>query len=96
MDAEPVAIKSPEVRGAKHDVTTEADTQHPRSLERGAFACLLNICSDVFAILAWSGMLMYAIILWYFNGTLVKDIPFSAQKLLTVAKPVSSNLQIAI
>jgi hypothetical protein len=90
MDSESVAIKSPEVSSA----TTEADThlkQYPRSLKRGAFACLLDVCSDVFAILAWSGMLMYAIVLWYFNGAFVKDMPFSAQKLLTVARPVSSN-----
>lgn len=92
MGSEPATIASPEVSSAKHDVTTEADTrlkQHPQSLKRGAFTGLLNVCSDVFAILVWSGMLVYAIILWYFNGALVKVMPFTAQKLLTAARPVS-------
>jgi hypothetical protein len=94
MGSELAATESPEVSSAKHDVMTEADThlkQHPRSLKRGAFTGMLNVCSDAFAILDWSGVLAYAIILWYFNGALVKDMPFSPQKLLTAARPVSSN-----
>lgn len=75
----------------QRDLLNEA----PKTLQRPAHNILLNICVDIFGILSWAGMSAYAATLWYFNGTLVKDLGFSADYLLNTARIVSCSLCIS-
>lgn len=59
----------------------------PRNLDRSVWNKLSLVATDVFSILAWSGMSIYAIILWRYHGELVQKIPFSAEALLSFATP---------
>lgn len=70
--------------------------QASKTLQRPGYEILLNICADVFGILSWAGMLAFGATLWYFNGTLVKDLGFSVDHLLNTARPVSYSLPISL
>lgn len=56
-----------------------------RSLNRTALESFLLISIDIFSILAWSGMLVYAMYLWHYRNQMIQDIPFSVETLLALA-----------
>lgn len=73
--------------GKKGDLQGEQMAVGSRNLSRSTFDSLVLIAADLFSIVAWMGMLVYALLLWYNNGVLVDESTISIEALVAAATP---------
>ena len=90
-------VVSTDTQSLKHNATIRAGTTEsrsdidasllaePRSLRRSINSAAINIASDLLSVVAWSGMLVYAALLWYYRERPFSAIPFPAERLISGA-----------
>jgi hypothetical protein len=57
----------------------------PRTLDRTVVDTLLLVATDVLMVLAWTGTLVYASLLWSVRNKFIDEISFSATELIKAA-----------
>lgn len=86
-----------EARDQLIEIVNVADPAHlkqsrqPKTLRRSTLDLLLLVWGDVFAILLWFAILVYASLLWYSHGKKEIDLSdgmFDPEELMGLARPV--------
>jgi hypothetical protein len=75
-----------ELKSSRHPGQCNAlDLVQPRTLDRSAFDTLLLVATDMLMVLAWTGMFIYAALLWFIRDKFVDERTFSAAGLIGAA-----------
>lgn len=67
------------------DQSSPLGAVQPQTLDRTVVDTLLLAATDVLMVLAWTEMLIYAVLVWYAQDKFVDEISFSAAELISAA-----------